>query len=112
MNKNSDEINYHSGHRERMRQRFDADPEMMTFQEHEMLEFILNTVTREKIPTISLIALIAAKRFFIRSFQRHCRRSRVGKRHDRKRGVSFGQYYSDSQKSASLVRREQYEKSA
>ncbi len=40
--------NYHVGHRERMRQRFDADREMMTFQEHEMLEFLLNTVIPRK----------------------------------------------------------------
>ena len=42
MAKAKEEKNYHEGHRGRMRQRFDNDPEMMTFQEHEMLEYILN----------------------------------------------------------------------
>lgn len=59
MNKNNEEINYHSGHRERMRQRFDADPEMMTFQEHEMLEFILNCVIPRKDTNDMAHALIA-----------------------------------------------------
>lgn len=48
MSKDSKNNNYHNGHRERMRERFDADPEMMTFQEHEMLEFLLNTVIPRK----------------------------------------------------------------
>lgn len=38
----------HSGHRERMRERFDSDSEMMSFHEHEMLEFLLNTVIPRK----------------------------------------------------------------
>lgn len=38
----------HSGHRERMRERFDADSEMLSFHEHEMLEFLLNTVIPRK----------------------------------------------------------------
>lgn len=59
LNKNNDEINYHSRHRDRMRQRFNADPEMMTFQEHEMLEFILNTVIPRKDTNDIAHALIA-----------------------------------------------------
>lgn len=44
MSNKKDGAGYHVGHRERMRQRFDADSEMMSFQEHEMLEYILNSV--------------------------------------------------------------------
>ena len=42
MSDNVSQKNYHRGHRERVRERFDADPEMLTFKEHEMLEFLLN----------------------------------------------------------------------
>ena len=41
-------INYHSGHRERMREKFDVDNEMTTFRDHELLEFLLNTVIPRK----------------------------------------------------------------
>lgn len=47
-NSNKSNKNFHEGHRQRMRERFDADPEMMTFQEHELLEYILNTVIVRK----------------------------------------------------------------
>ena len=84
MNKNNDEINYHSGHRDRMRQRFNADPEMMTFQEHEMLEFILNTVIPRKDTNDIAHALIAQSGSLY--------------------GVLFiGEYYSDCKKSTSLI---------
>lgn len=59
MSDNSSRKNFHSGHRERMRERFDADPEMMTFREHEMLEFILNTVIPRKDTNIIAHELIA-----------------------------------------------------
>ncbi len=40
--------NYHEGHRNRVRARIDADPEMQTFAPHELLEFILfHTVPRK-----------------------------------------------------------------
>jgi len=50
--KKSDEnktpVNYHLGHRERMREKFDLDNEMTTFRDHELLEFLLNTVIPRK----------------------------------------------------------------
>lgn len=36
--------NYHEGHRERMRNRFDKDPELVTAEPHEVLEYLLSLV--------------------------------------------------------------------
>lgn len=59
MSDNVSQKNYHSGHRERVRERFDADPEMLTFKEHEMLEFLLNTVIPRKDTNVIAHELIA-----------------------------------------------------
>lgn len=46
----SDEIkrNIHEGHRERMRNRYDNDPDFKSFSDHEILEFVLSLVIPRK----------------------------------------------------------------
>ena len=36
-----DKINFHEGHRERVRKRMLADPDMKTFSTHDVLEYLL-----------------------------------------------------------------------
>ena len=40
--------NFHAGHRQRLREKYDADRELTAFQEHEILEYILSLVIPRK----------------------------------------------------------------
>ena len=42
------DMNIHRGHRERLRSKFDADPEMRAMLDHEVVEFVLSLVIPRK----------------------------------------------------------------
>ena len=48
MKKVNDTPNYHLGHRERLRKKFDADNELTAFEDHEVLEYLLSLVIPRK----------------------------------------------------------------
>lgn len=48
MSKDKSTVNLHAGHRQRLREKYDADRELTAFQDHEILEYILSLVIPRK----------------------------------------------------------------